>query len=426
MKKIFLIFFLSVPIALLLWITLRSPQKPTKPTDEIVNKIESQNPKELIDSIARDMEEGDFDTALSKMQEELRYPDIPTSKGMPLVVLAAEKNNYDSLAYLVDMGCNVDAVDIGTGETALIKAARNGNIGIIEKLLSANANVNVQTLSGKTPLTEAANKQYGNLTSYLLNRGAVAGVSSENLLAYAFDKNYVGVDAMLRGGANSNYADNNGNTPLIVVSSRGNLSAIKNLLAYRANVNAANKYGMTPLLYAIKGDHNEAIRYLLSRPDTDIDKANKNNQTPLFYAAYNGNTAVVQDLLELGADYNKADIKGITPLTVAQKKGHTQTVRAISDFIAYKNLPKDKQNRVIMKTRQDMTVPSNTTLAVQNANTRTAQYQEDLIKKAQAEQEKAIAQAKAMTEQAQKQEQMQKALEFGETPNTKKAEQKAN
>ena len=160
--------------------------------------------------------------------------------------------------------------------------------------------------------------------------------------------------------------------------------------------------------------------------DTDIDKANKNNQTPLFYAAYNGNTALVQDLLELGADYNKADTKGLTPLAVAQKKGHAQTSRAISDFIAFKNLPRDKQGRIVMKTRQEMAVPSDRTLAVQNSQEKNAKYQEELLKKAQAEQQKAMAQAKTMQEQAQKQMQMQQALEFGETPDTANNKQKEN
>ena len=52
--------------------------------------------------------------------------------------------------------------------------------------------------------------------------------------------------------------------------------------------------------------------------------------------------------------------------------------------------------------------------------------EEELLKKAQAEQQKAMAQAKAMQEQAQKQKQMQQALEFGETPDTTNNKQKEN
>ena len=288
---------------------------------------------------------------------------------------------------------------------------------MVIKLLGANANVNVKSQRGISALTEAAKNQYSHITDYLLARGALAGVSDENLLAYVFDKNYVGMEAMLKGGANANFADVNGNTPLIVVASQGDLSAMQKLTAYKANVNAANKYGMTPLLYAIKGNHNEAARALLSRNDTDINKANNNNQTPLFYAAYNGNTTIVQDLLELGADYKKADKNGNTPLMAAQKRGKTQTATAISNFIAFKNIPRDKHGNQIIN-KKALSSVSEKTMAAQSAQEKAQREQEKIIKQAQAEQQKALAQSKA------RQEQMQKALAFGSTQQGQKAEQK--
>jgi len=407
MKKLSFLFFLAVPIVFLVWITFRSPDKSAKPSDAALDKIEAQNPKEIVDQIAQDIENNDLETALSKMVEELKHPDIPTSKGQPLIVLVAEKNNYDLLAYLVDNGADVNALDIYTGETALIKAARNGNLEMVIKLLGSNANINVKSQRGITALTEAAKGQHAHITDYLLSRGALAGVSDENLLSYTFDKNYVGMEAMLRGGANANYADANGNTALIVVSSQGNLPAFQKLTAYKADVNAANKYGMTPLLYAIKGAHNDVARALLSRNDTDINKANNSGQTPLFYAAFYGNTAIAQDLLELGADYKKADKNGNTPLMAAQKKGHKQTARAISDFIAFKNIPRDSQGKPIYKTRQDIAAASEKTLAVQKAQESAQKQQEQIIKNSKEQQDKALAQTQAM------QEQMQKALAFG-------------
>ena len=407
MKKLSFLFFLAAPMCFLIWLTLRSPEKSVKPSDAALDKIESQNPKDIVDDIAKDIENNDLETALSKMVENLKHPDIPTSKGQPLIVLVAQKNNYELLAYLVDNGADVNVLDIYTGETALIKAARNGNLEMVIKLLGANANVNAKSQRGITALTEAAQGQYGHITDYLLSRGALAGVSDENLLSYVFDKNYIGMEAMLRGGAKANFADANGNTALIVVSSQGNLPAFEKLTAYKADVNASNKYGMTPLLYAIKGNHNDVARALLSRNDTDINKANNNNQTPLFYAAYYGNTSIAQDLLELGADYKKADKSGNTPLMAAQKKGHKETARAISDFIAFKNIPRDEKGKAITKTRQNISAASEKTIAAQKAQEAAQKQQEKIIKNAQAAQEEALKQSNAM------QEQVQKALAFG-------------
>ena len=405
MKKLSFIFFLAVPIVFLLWLTLHTPEKSAKPNDAILEKIASQNANEIVDEIAQDIENGDLETALSKMVEKLKHPDIPTSKGQPLITLVAEKNNYELLSYLIENGAEVNTVD-NTGETALIKAARNGNLEMIIKLLSANANANIKSQRGITALTEAAKGQYSNITNYLLSRGALAGVSEENLLAYAFDKNYVGMEAMLRGGASASYADINGNTPLIVISSQGNLpgslAALKNLTAYKANVNAANKYGMTPLLYTIKTGNNDAARYLLSYKDTDINKANNNGQTPLFYAAYSGNTTIAKDLLELGADYNKADNKGITPLAAAQKRGNKETARAINDFILVKNLPKDSKGKIIVQGKNTVSAPSEKAMAVQMAQQKAQKQQEQLIKNVKTQQEQALAQTQAMQDQVQK------------------------
>lgn len=410
MKKIALVFFLALPVAFLVWLTLKSPEQAKKPDSATIDKIEAQNPKQVVDEIAQSIEEGDMETALSIIVEKLKHPDIPTSKGEPLITLAAEKNNYDVLAYLIDFGCNVDVVD-NKGETALIKAARNGNMEMVTKLLSVNANVNIKSLRGITALTEAAQGQHAAITTYLLSRGAIAGVSEENLLSYAFDKNLVGINAMLLGGANANYADSNGNTALIIVSSYGDLAAVNTLTAYKANVNAANKYGMTPLLYAIKGGYDDIVRMLINRNDVDINKANNNGQTPLFYAAYTGNTSIAQDLLELGADYNKADMKGITPLVAAQKRGHKETAQAISNFITFKNLPRDEKGRVIYENKKKTSVPSQKDIAAQKAKEQSVKTQEEIAKRAQEEQEKALAQTKAI------QEEVQKSLAFGSNQN---------
>ena len=165
---------------------------------------------------------------------------------------------------------------------------------------------------------------------------------------------------------------------------------------------------MTPLLYAIKTGNNDAARYFLSYKDTDINKANNNGQTPLFYAAYSGNTTIAKDLLELGADYNKADNKGITPLAAAQKRGNKETARAINDFILVKNLPKDSKGNSIVQGKNTVSAPSEKAMAVQMAQQKAQKQQEQLIKDAKTQQEKALAQTQAM------QDQVQKALAFAD------------
>ena len=53
----------------------------------------------------------------------------------------------------------------------------------------------------------------------------------------------------------------------------------------------------------------------------DINKAQDNGATPLFMAAQTGYEVVVRTLIEAGADINKAKDTGATPLFVAAEEG---------------------------------------------------------------------------------------------------------
>ena len=54
----------------------------------------------------------------------------------------------------------------------------------------------------------------------------------------------------------------------------------------------------------------------------DVNKANNDGLTPLYVGAQEGHEAMVRALIELGADINKASDKGVTPLHIAAQKGH--------------------------------------------------------------------------------------------------------
>jgi ankyrin repeat protein len=192
------------------------------------------------------------------------------------------------------------------------------------------------------------------MVEYLISRGARAGVSKDNLLIYAFQKSPVGVEAMLKGGINPNFKDKNGNTPLIIAAASGDFESIQYLLAYRAEINAVNNLGMTPLLYAIKAKRLDIIPYLLDR-GAEVNTANNLGETPLYWAAYLGLDKITQDLLQLGADYNKKTNKNITALQIAITNGHKTTQKVIADFIAFKNIPRDKNGNPIVKTNEATT-----------------------------------------------------------------------
>ncbi|CAJ1374407.1 unnamed protein product [Effrenium voratum] len=79
---------------------------------------------------------------------------------------------------------------------------------------------------------------------------------------------------------------------------------------------------------AERGDAQHVIE-LLEKP-YDPNAADRNRHfTPLLYASANGHQAVVQCLLDAGADKEKADNDGITPLHLAARHGHQAVVECL-------------------------------------------------------------------------------------------------
>ena len=313
-----------------------------------VSSLKLSSPQDLPDEIASYLEEGDFETAIIRIEEDLRDPDIPTSKGVPLIVIAAEKNNYDTAALIAGLGADVNLRDERTNETAIIKAARNNNADMMRMLLAAGANINAQSRRGVSALGESIKNQNKDIMEFLTANGARTGATFDNLMRYAYAKNNVGVSAMLRIGVDPKQKDVNGNTALMISASQGDLQSFKDLMAYGADINAQNKQGMTALLYALRANHRDLVKEILTLNDTDVNISNILGQSPLYWAAYIGDDIVVNALLTLGADYNKKTNNNQTALQIAKLNNRTKVVRVIEDFIKYKNMPRDKSGKVII------------------------------------------------------------------------------
>jgi ankyrin repeat protein len=54
----------------------------------------------------------------------------------------------------------------------------------------------------------------------------------------------------------------------------------------------------------------------------DCDAAGSFGQTALYRASYHGHLAVLEELLRAGADANKPDVDGLTPLATALSRGN--------------------------------------------------------------------------------------------------------
>lgn len=109
---------------------------------------------------------------------------------------------------------------------------------------------------------------------------------------------------------------------------RGDLGAVRDLVARRTDVNAAQADGMTALHWAAYREDLEAAR-LLVQAGANVKAANRYGVTPLSLACLNGNEALVRLLLDAGADPNATLRGGETALMTAARTGRPGPVRAL-------------------------------------------------------------------------------------------------
>jgi uncharacterized protein len=233
----------------------------------------------------------------------------------------------------------------GGGLTALIFAAREGDLQSAKILLDAGADVNQTSEYGWTPLLTATNNRHYQLAKYLIERGA-----------------------------NPNIANKGGWTPLYLATDNGNIEGgdypvpkadmdhlefVRFLLDHDADPNARAKEntltrtiftmqwfyeaGATPFVRAAQSS-DVALMQVLLEYGADPFMRTDNGDSALTASAGIGwvegvtyersqkdNASAIRMLLDLGLDPNGANREGRTPLMGAALKGRTEVVQMLVD-----------------------------------------------------------------------------------------------
>jgi ankyrin repeat protein len=133
---------------------------------------------------------------------------------------------------------------------------------------------------------------------------------------------------LLGNGADPDAATNTGLTALMEVAASGNAEIVSILVGVGADLDAVDRDGWTALLAGVRAGRDEVVLALVEA-GADIDRASELGWTPLLSAAYAGDLDLVVALVEVGADVNFSSTAGGSALIRAAQQGYPEIVRIL-------------------------------------------------------------------------------------------------
>lgn len=165
-----------------------------------------------------------------------------------------------------------------------LAAVRKRKFDEAKTLLDAGADINFTNLSGETPLMSLTSPQTMDLMSWLL-----------------------------RNGANPNIASTSKETPLHRAISVESVDLVDLLVKNGADVNAKDQFNVTPLMLVAVSEYaraHEMASIIASAPGIDLDQASDDGTAPVMAAAARGKSEILKVLLDAGSNPEALDYLG--------------------------------------------------------------------------------------------------------------------
>ncbi len=194
-----------------------------------------------------------------------------------------------------------EPVDIGNTGIGLIDAAAAGDLNGLRALFeTSELDLNVRDARGRTALMAATYANQPQVVELLLSAGADVDLQDDML-----------------------------NNPFLYSGAEGLMEILKLTHLAGADPTIRNRYGGVAIIPASEKGHLDAVQYLLDETDVDIDHINNLGWTALLEAVIltDGGPVfqqIVAELIAHGADVNLADSDGVTPLAHARQRGYRE------------------------------------------------------------------------------------------------------
>ncbi|MCJ7764340.1 MAG: ankyrin repeat domain-containing protein [Thiovulaceae bacterium] len=197
----------------------------------------------------------------------------------PLILAMSHPRYFNIVLLLLDRHASIEHIS-SNGNSALSVGIRNNNPEGAKVLIKRGANINIAD-NAHTPLslTHTALLQYPEnapmyreLETLLLTKGAKVDVSLNSLgwtpLCTTVTKvqdqhNREHIRLLMQLGADVNYRDLNGRTPLMLAASMGRLPAVEILMSNYASATVIDNFGWSALMFGVYYNHFHVVAYML-------------------------------------------------------------------------------------------------------------------------------------------------------------------
>lgn len=212
-----------------------------------------------------------------------------------------------------------------SGDTPFLAACSKGNIATCKSLLSLVEKNSKDVTSDeswemKRTMIRAANNGGDTPLKVAVGAGHVEVVS---FLLQVDDEICKKIESNDSQSRCINTKNNAGLTPLIVACERNNVDIVKILMEEQvgADVKTCDSKARSPLAVASFCGCKDVVEYLLSNQTSAelINEVDENGCTPLWLAARTGDLAMVELLIDAGADATIKNSEGLSPEEVAVK-----------------------------------------------------------------------------------------------------------